>query len=139
MARVECWRVVVQMPGVTARMARAAEAEGWDGLAVTDSQNIYGDPYVALALAARATERLRLATGVTGSRSGIAGSSNAWHKTLAFVMGACYGAAAAHMPRPIMRGWSQRPFQTATRPAGNALSMPRCSAPAGRSSARCAR
>ncbi|HEY7062327.1 MAG TPA: LLM class flavin-dependent oxidoreductase [Chloroflexota bacterium] len=64
MTGVECWRVVVPLPGVTARVARAAEAEGWDGLAVTESQNIYGDPYVALALAARATERLRLATGV---------------------------------------------------------------------------
>src|SRR5207244_12216831 len=40
-------------------------AAGWDGLAVVDSQNLAGDVYIALALAARSTSRLRLATGVT--------------------------------------------------------------------------
>jgi 5,10-methylenetetrahydromethanopterin reductase len=65
MAGVECWRVVVPRPGATAAQARAAEAEGWDGLLVTDSQNIMSDPYVALGLAAQVTERLRLGTGVT--------------------------------------------------------------------------
>jgi 5,10-methylenetetrahydromethanopterin reductase len=49
---------------MTAAVAQAAEADGWDGLAVTDSQNLSGDPYAALCLAAQVTERLRLATGV---------------------------------------------------------------------------
>jgi 5,10-methylenetetrahydromethanopterin reductase len=65
MTGVECWRVAVPRPGATAALARAAEAEGWDGLVVTDSQNIMSDPYVALGLAAQVTERLRLGTGVT--------------------------------------------------------------------------
>ena len=48
-----------------ARVAEKLEADGFDGLAVVDSQNLSGDPYVALALAAKATSRLGLATGVT--------------------------------------------------------------------------
>ena len=48
-----------------ARFAEKLEADGFDGLAVVDSQNLSGDPYVALALAAGATSRLGLATGVT--------------------------------------------------------------------------
>src|SRR5205823_9520220 len=35
------------------------------GLAVVDSQNLAGDPWVGLALAAHETERLRLGTAVT--------------------------------------------------------------------------
>jgi 5,10-methylenetetrahydromethanopterin reductase len=38
---------------------------GYDGLALVDSQNLAGDCYVGLALAAKATTRLKLATGVT--------------------------------------------------------------------------
>jgi 5,10-methylenetetrahydromethanopterin reductase len=46
-------------------MAQRAERDGFDGMVVVDSQNLAGDCYVALALAARETERLRLGTGVT--------------------------------------------------------------------------
>jgi 5,10-methylenetetrahydromethanopterin reductase len=42
-----------------------AEDDGWDGLALTDSQNLAGDVYAALALAAHATSRIKLATGAT--------------------------------------------------------------------------
>ena len=45
--------------------AERAEAAGWDGVAFTDSQNLIGDPFVAAALGAKVTERLRFATGVT--------------------------------------------------------------------------
>ena len=55
----------VGLPGMAARQAERAEAAGFDGIAMVDSQNLAGDPYVALALAARATSTLRLATGVT--------------------------------------------------------------------------
>src|SRR5215475_2682032 len=47
--------------------ARRAEAAGWDGVTFTDSQNLVGDPFIAVALAAPATERLRFATGVTNA------------------------------------------------------------------------
>ena len=47
------------------RTAERVEAAGWDGLAVVDSQNIAGDSYVALTLAARATDRIGLGTAVT--------------------------------------------------------------------------
>jgi 5,10-methylenetetrahydromethanopterin reductase len=50
-----------------ARTAQEIEAAGWDGMLVVDSQNLSGDPYVALALAASATRRIGLGTGVTNS------------------------------------------------------------------------
>jgi 5,10-methylenetetrahydromethanopterin reductase len=50
-----------------ARTAQETEAAGWDGMLVVDSQNLSGDPYVALALAASATRRIGLGTGVTNS------------------------------------------------------------------------
>ena len=62
---VELWTAGVGLPNSTVRQARQAEDEGWDGLGVVDSQNLSGDPYVALALAAGVTSRLGLATGVT--------------------------------------------------------------------------
>ena len=66
MARMpEIWATGAGFPGLAARHAEAAEQAGWDGLALVDSQNLAGDCYVGLALAARATTRLRLATGVT--------------------------------------------------------------------------
>jgi 5,10-methylenetetrahydromethanopterin reductase len=55
----------VSLPKLAVRQAERAEAGGWDGIAFVDSQNLAGDTYVALALAARATSRLRIATGVT--------------------------------------------------------------------------
>src|SRR4051812_32717576 len=44
--------------------ARRSEEDGWDGLLVADSQNLSGDCFTALALAAKETERVGLGTGV---------------------------------------------------------------------------
>jgi 5,10-methylenetetrahydromethanopterin reductase len=55
----------IAVPTSIARFAERLEADGFAGLAVVDSQNLSGDTYVSLALAARATSRLGLATGVT--------------------------------------------------------------------------
>jgi 5,10-methylenetetrahydromethanopterin reductase len=63
--RPEVWTTGIAWPGAIERAARRAEAAGFDGLAVVDSQNLAGDPYVGLSLAARETERLRLGTAVT--------------------------------------------------------------------------
>jgi 5,10-methylenetetrahydromethanopterin reductase len=62
---VEIWATGAGIPGLAARHAAAAEQAGYDGLALVDSQNLAGDCYVGLALAAKATTRLKLATGVT--------------------------------------------------------------------------
>src|SRR5688500_16724205 len=62
---VELFTTGLSHPAVVERMAASAEASGWDGMLVVDSQNLAGDPYVGLALAARATSTLRLGTGVT--------------------------------------------------------------------------
>ncbi len=67
MSKVEFWRVANGFPGTTAAEAERAEADGWDGLSVPDSQNLTGDPYVALALAAAVTSKLLLRPGVTNS------------------------------------------------------------------------
>ena len=63
--RTEMWTLGVGIPNHTVAQAERAEAAGWDGLALVDSQNLAGDCYVELALAAKATDRLLLGTGVT--------------------------------------------------------------------------
>ena len=47
--------------------ARMAERDGWDGLAVTDSQTNNGDAFCALSVAATATERIKLTTSATNA------------------------------------------------------------------------
>src|SRR5262249_10026227 len=56
------WTTGIAWPGVVERAAGRAEAAGFDGLAVVDSQNLAGDPWVGLALAARGSARIRLGT-----------------------------------------------------------------------------
>lgn len=62
---MELWTLSTSASRRAATAAATAEAAGWDGWAVVDSQNLSGDSYVALALAATTTGRLKLATGVT--------------------------------------------------------------------------
>ena len=62
---LEVWTLSVPLPKLSAELAARAEAAGFDGIAFTDSQNLTGDPFVGLALAATATTRIGLATGVT--------------------------------------------------------------------------
>lgn len=45
--------------------AKRVEEAGWHGIGIFDSQNLGGDTYVAMALAAAATKRLELSTDVT--------------------------------------------------------------------------
>ncbi len=62
---VEFWTSGVGMPRATVKRAVQAEREGWDGLGLVDSQNLAGDPFIELALAAAATTRIKLGTAVT--------------------------------------------------------------------------
>jgi 5,10-methylenetetrahydromethanopterin reductase len=64
---MQLWTTQVASARGAARTAQEAEAAGWDGLLVVDSQNLSGDPYVSLALAAVVTKRIGLGTGVTNS------------------------------------------------------------------------
>jgi 5,10-methylenetetrahydromethanopterin reductase len=64
-ARTEVWTQAVPEPSIAEAFAQRAEAAGWDGVVVVDSQNLTGDPYVGLAVMGKATERIGLATGVT--------------------------------------------------------------------------
>jgi 5,10-methylenetetrahydromethanopterin reductase len=61
----EFWQVALPVPGTTAAVARELEDAGWDGVFFVDTQNLTGDVYSALALAAAATDRLLLGPGVT--------------------------------------------------------------------------
>ena len=49
------------------QMAVQAEQLGYDGIVWVDSQNLVADCYISMALAAHATERIQLGTGVTNS------------------------------------------------------------------------
>ncbi|HTO09876.1 MAG TPA: LLM class flavin-dependent oxidoreductase [Myxococcota bacterium] len=62
---LEIWTISVPLPKQAGELAARAEAAGWDGIAFTDSQNLTGDVFTGLALAAQATRKLGLATGVT--------------------------------------------------------------------------
>ncbi|HEY8583423.1 MAG TPA: LLM class flavin-dependent oxidoreductase [Capillimicrobium sp.] len=61
----ELWLHGFPVIGASAPLARRAEAAGYDGLLLADSQALQGDVYVGLALAAAATSTIRLGTGVT--------------------------------------------------------------------------
>ncbi len=52
-------------PGQAVPAAQAAERDGFDILLLTDSQCLRGDVYTQLMLCGKATEHIRLATGVT--------------------------------------------------------------------------
>jgi 5,10-methylenetetrahydromethanopterin reductase len=62
---VEIWLGTFVVPGGIVELARMCERDGWDGLALTDSQNLGGDTFAALTVAAQVTERITLATGAT--------------------------------------------------------------------------
>ena len=64
-ALVAFWLGTFPIAGRAAELARMAEGDGWDGLAFTDSQNLGGDTFAALAIAAHVTQRITLATGAT--------------------------------------------------------------------------
>src|SRR4051794_10413934 len=62
---LELWRAGGPNSSASAAVARAVEAEGWDGQMFMDSQSLSADPWVQMGAWAIATERLKLATGVT--------------------------------------------------------------------------
>ncbi|MFN0146179.1 MAG: LLM class flavin-dependent oxidoreductase [Dehalococcoidia bacterium] len=65
MSKIEFWTTGAGVPGVGTRRAERAEEAGYDGIVYVDSQNLAGDCYIALAMAAHATKHLKLGTGVT--------------------------------------------------------------------------
>jgi 5,10-methylenetetrahydromethanopterin reductase len=62
---LEIWRAGAANSTTSAESARAVEAEGWDGQVFMDSQSLSADPFVQMGAWAVATERLKLAPGVT--------------------------------------------------------------------------
>jgi 5,10-methylenetetrahydromethanopterin reductase len=62
---IEIWTAGTSSASRVRRTAARLEQTGWDGWALVDSQNLAPDPYILLALAATATDHLKVATGVT--------------------------------------------------------------------------
>jgi 5,10-methylenetetrahydromethanopterin reductase len=62
---LEFWTSHPSAPTHAQDVAQQAEDLGWTGLTTVDSQNLSGDPYVFLALAATSTNKLGLMTSVT--------------------------------------------------------------------------
>jgi 5,10-methylenetetrahydromethanopterin reductase len=61
----EFWMLTWPIAGRTAQVAQLAEATGWDGLLVTDTQCLASEAFVQLSMCVAATQRIRLGTGVT--------------------------------------------------------------------------
>jgi 5,10-methylenetetrahydromethanopterin reductase len=64
---LEVYLGVFPIPGRIGDYARMIERDGWDGLAVTDSQTNNGDAFCALSVAATATSRIKLTTSATNA------------------------------------------------------------------------
>ncbi len=64
---LEAYLGVFPIPGRIGDYARMIERDGWDGLAVTDSQTNNGDAFCALSVAATATSRIKLTTSATNA------------------------------------------------------------------------
>jgi 5,10-methylenetetrahydromethanopterin reductase len=65
MSDLEFGALGVATPGLAARAAKSAEEDGYDIFLLSDSQNLRGDPYTQLVLAAKATSTIKIGTGVT--------------------------------------------------------------------------
>lgn len=65
---IEFWtNLTAKDPRLGAHEAARLEADGWDGVAMVDSQCMFPDVWTYLTLCAQATSRVKLATGVTNS------------------------------------------------------------------------
>lgn len=62
---LEIWRAGGSNNGARPELARAIEAEGWDGQMFMDSQCLSADPFAQMGVWGCSTERLKLSTGVT--------------------------------------------------------------------------
>ena len=62
---LELFTMSIPEPSLVELFSTRAEAEGWDGITFTDSQNLVGDPFIGIAIGARVTERLQFMTGVS--------------------------------------------------------------------------
>ncbi len=62
---MEFWHFGVPSAFRVERMAHICEEWNFDGLTLTDSQNLSNETYIALTLAAKATKVLKLGPGVT--------------------------------------------------------------------------
>jgi 5,10-methylenetetrahydromethanopterin reductase len=62
---LQFWTHARTLPRMVGPAVRQAESEGWTGVTLGDSQNMSGDPYVALGTAIASSTTIRMSTGVT--------------------------------------------------------------------------
>lgn len=79
---MEFWTNTVGMPDKVAATAAEYEERGWDGLGVPYAPTMAPDPYVCLAAAAMATEKLQVATWVATPASHTPASAAGSMKTV---------------------------------------------------------
>ena len=121
---MELWTLTHSNPQHAYDVAKRAEAQGWHGMLVVDSQNLAADSYVALTLAATGTDRIGLGTGVTNSvtrHPAVTASAAMAVQTVSggrMVLGIGRGdSALAHLGRsPARFPSSQRPAWRASSP-----------------------
>ena len=63
--KIELWTEGYPNVRLIGEDARRAEEAGWDGISIPDVQSVSGDTYVAMTVAAMATERIKIGSGVT--------------------------------------------------------------------------
>ena len=63
--KIELWTEGYPNVRLIGEHARRAEEAGWDGISIPDVQSVSGDTYVAMTVAAMATERIKIGSGVT--------------------------------------------------------------------------
>jgi 5,10-methylenetetrahydromethanopterin reductase len=89
---VEIWRAGGSNTGARPELARAVEAEGWDGQMFMDSQCLSADPYAQMGVWGCATSRIKLSTGVT----------NPFTRNLAVIAGAAATIQAITNGRSVL-------------------------------------
>ena len=62
---LECFTMSIPEVSLVEMLVTRADEAGWDGITFTDSQNLVGDPFIAMAIGARVSERLQFMTGVS--------------------------------------------------------------------------
>jgi 5,10-methylenetetrahydromethanopterin reductase len=88
----EIWRAGGSNTGASPELARAVEAEGWDGQMFMCSQNLSADPWVQMGVWASATKRLKFSTGVT----------NPFTRNIAVTAGAAASVQAVSHGRTVL-------------------------------------
>ncbi len=117
---MEVWLHGFAFPGRVVELAQRAEAWGFTGLLIADSQNLTADIWVEIALAGASMSRLRLGPGVTNPitrRLAVTASAAATSKSR-HQAGRCSGSHRGTR-RSARSGVGTYPSRTLRQPSGH--------------------